>query len=42
LFALLSLLLWIKHHENIGRLIKGRESKIGQKTGQPTSPSGSP
>ncbi|MEP0520373.1 MAG: glycerol-3-phosphate 1-O-acyltransferase PlsY [Hyphomicrobiales bacterium] len=28
-FAVLSIILWIKHHENIGRLIKGTESKIG-------------
>lgn len=29
LFIVLSLLLWLKHHENIGRLLKGKESKIG-------------
>lgn len=29
LYAVLSLLLWLKHHENIGRLLKGTESKIG-------------
>ncbi|QFT32636.1 putative glycerol-3-phosphate acyltransferase [Labrenzia sp. THAF82] len=29
LFLLLSVLLWLKHHENIGRLLKGQESKIG-------------
>ena len=31
LMALLSLILWAKHHENIGRLIKGTEGRIGQK-----------
>jgi glycerol-3-phosphate acyltransferase PlsY len=29
MFALLSVLLWAKHHENIGRLLRGRESRIG-------------
>lgn len=32
MFVLLSLLLWAKHHENIGRLLRGEESKIGQKS----------
>lgn len=32
MFALLSLLLWVKHHENIGRLLRGEESRIGQKS----------
>lgn len=31
LMALLSLILWAKHHENIGRLLKGTEGRIGQK-----------
>ncbi|MEP1442407.1 MAG: glycerol-3-phosphate 1-O-acyltransferase PlsY [Hyphomicrobiales bacterium] len=31
LFMLLTLLTWIKHHENIKRLFKGTESKIGKK-----------
>ena len=31
LFMLLTLLTWIKHHENIKRLLKGTESKIGKK-----------
>ena len=31
LFMLLTLLAWIKHHENIKRLFKGTESKIGKK-----------
>lgn len=29
LFALLSLLLWARHHANIRRLLKGEESRIG-------------
>lgn len=28
-FFILSVILWAKHHENIGRLLKGTESKIG-------------
>ena len=31
LFALLATLLWIKHSANIGRLMSGAETKIGQK-----------
>lgn len=31
LFALLALILWIRHHENIRRLVTGGESKIGSK-----------
>lgn len=31
LFGVLTLLTWIKHHENIKRLLKGTESKIGKK-----------
>jgi acyl phosphate:glycerol-3-phosphate acyltransferase len=31
LFLLLSLLLWLMHRANIGRLLKGREGKIGAK-----------
>lgn len=31
LMGLLSLILWIKHHENIGRLLKGTEGRIGSK-----------
>jgi glycerol-3-phosphate acyltransferase PlsY len=30
--ALLTLLLWIKHRENIARLLSGTEGKIGAKT----------
>ncbi|MTI44223.1 acyl-phosphate glycerol-3-phosphate acyltransferase [Roseibium hamelinense] len=36
LFGLLSLLLWAKHHENIGRLLTGKESKIGSKSKAPS------
>ena len=32
LFAVLAIALWIKHRENISKLIKGTESKIGHKT----------
>lgn len=32
MFLLLTILLWAKHHENIGRLLKGGESKIGSKS----------
>lgn len=32
MFLLLSILLWAKHHENIARLLKGQESKIGSKS----------
>ncbi|PTW61462.1 acyl-phosphate glycerol-3-phosphate acyltransferase [Breoghania corrubedonensis] len=31
LFALLTLLIWAKHHTNISRLIKGTEARIGAK-----------
>ena len=31
LFALLTLIVWIKHHSNFKRLFNGSESKIGQK-----------
>lgn len=34
-FAALSAALWALHHENIGRLLAGRESRIGQKTSAP-------
>ncbi len=29
--AIMALIIYIRHHENIGRIIKGTESKIGQK-----------
>lgn len=31
LFAVLTVLMWLKHHENIRRLLAGTESKIGAK-----------
>ena len=34
LFAILAAMLWAKHHSNIGRLLAGTESKIGQKKGE--------
>lgn len=41
-FALMSLVLWAKHHENIGRLLTGAESKIGNKSEPPAPPSDQP
>jgi glycerol-3-phosphate acyltransferase PlsY len=32
LFGLLTVILWIKHRDNIARLLQGTEGKIGQKT----------
>ncbi|PVB63456.1 glycerol-3-phosphate 1-O-acyltransferase PlsY [Labrenzia sp. 011] len=32
MFVLLGVLLWAKHHENIGRLLRGRESRIGSRS----------
>jgi glycerol-3-phosphate acyltransferase PlsY len=40
MFVLLSVLLWVKHHENIGRLLRGEESKIGAKSKPPAEASG--
>jgi len=38
LFFLLTLFLWLMHRENIGRLIRGGESRIGEsKNGAPTA-----
>ena len=31
-FALLAALLWVKHRANIERLLKGNETKIGQRS----------
>src|SRR5262249_45940200 len=31
-FAVLTVALWIKHRENIARLLRGTETRIGQKT----------
>ncbi|CTQ41870.1 glycerol-3-phosphate 1-O-acyltransferase PlsY [Roseibium aggregatum] len=41
MFVLLSVLLWAKHHENIGRLLRGEESKIGSKS-KPAANASSP
>jgi acyl phosphate:glycerol-3-phosphate acyltransferase len=35
LFVLLTILLWIRHRENIARLLNGTESKIGRKGASP-------
>jgi glycerol-3-phosphate acyltransferase PlsY len=32
MFVLLTVLAWAKHHENIGRLLRGQESRIGSKS----------
>ena len=31
LMGVLTVILWAKHHENIARLLKGTEGRIGQK-----------
>jgi len=31
--AIVAVVVWLKHHENIRRLLKGEESKIGRKSG---------
>jgi glycerol-3-phosphate acyltransferase PlsY len=36
LFALLTLVLWLKHRDNIARLLQGTEGKIGQKAASET------
>ena len=36
-FAGLSVALWALHHENIGRLMSGQESRIGQKSAAPSA-----
>jgi len=35
MFAVLTALAWVKHHENIGRLLRGQESRIGSKSPAP-------
>jgi glycerol-3-phosphate acyltransferase PlsY len=35
LFLVLTVLLWVRHHENIARLISGTESKLGSKSATP-------
>jgi glycerol-3-phosphate acyltransferase PlsY len=42
MFLVLTLLLWAKHHENIGRLLKGQESKIGKKSKPAEAPASEP
>jgi len=36
-FAILSVMLWVMHRDNIARLMQGRESRIGQRSDQPRS-----
>jgi glycerol-3-phosphate acyltransferase PlsY len=40
LLTLLVPLVWLRHHENIARLLKGTESKIGQRAASETTTSG--
>ncbi len=40
LAALIAVLVWIRHHENIRRLLKGEESKIKLGKDKPAEPSG--
>jgi acyl phosphate:glycerol-3-phosphate acyltransferase len=42
MFGLLTLMLWLKHHENIKRLLTGQETKIGHKAEPAGPPPGSP
>jgi glycerol-3-phosphate acyltransferase PlsY len=35
LFGVLTVILWVRHHDNIARLLAGTEGKIGQKQTQP-------
>jgi glycerol-3-phosphate acyltransferase PlsY len=35
-FAVLTVALWIKHRENIARLLRGTETRIGEKTASPS------
>ena len=37
LLTLLVPLVWVRHHENIARLLKGTETRIGQRSETPTS-----
>jgi len=36
------ILVWIRHHENIGRLLRGEEPRIGKRSSAPAAPPGSP
>jgi glycerol-3-phosphate acyltransferase PlsY len=38
LFALLTVILWLRHRENIARLMSGAEGKIGSKASAPPGP----
>ncbi|MBS8259918.1 glycerol-3-phosphate 1-O-acyltransferase PlsY [Roseibium polysiphoniae] len=42
MFAILTLILLLKHHENIKRLLNGEETKIGNKSKPVEAPPGSP
>ena len=42
LAALAAILVWIRHHENIRRLLKGEEPKIGKKKPAPSTPTPTP
>ena len=41
-FAVIAILIWIRHHANIKRLIKGDETKIGSKSYKPLSEDSAP
>ena len=41
-FAVIAILIWIRHHANIKRLIKGDETKIGSKSDKPLSEDSTP
>jgi glycerol-3-phosphate acyltransferase PlsY len=38
----IAILVWLRHHENIGRLLRGEEPRIGKRGGAPAAPPGSP
>jgi len=42
MLLVLTVLLWIKHHENISRLLRGQESKIGSKSKPASASSAGP
>jgi len=37
LFTMLTVLLWLRHHENIARLVRGSEGKIGRRAAPPSA-----